>query len=216
MRRFILACALAIAAVLRVYSIASAHVTLVSSEPAAGSTLAAAPSRVRLEFSEPVEAKMVKISIVRADGRTTDLTVANDPRNAYVLLAPLSALDAGGYRVMWHVVSADGHPVMGSFVFTVGAAMATPAETPPVPDSVSTVGPSIAGAPTIASLLRGLGVGALAGLAGLLFFAVMMHAASDSRSLRVALWLSIASVVLLGAHLVVWLMNAAPDHRLTA
>ena len=55
-----------IALVLRVFAIASAHATLVSSEPAAGSTVASIPARMRLVFSEPVEPGMAKVSLVVA------------------------------------------------------------------------------------------------------------------------------------------------------
>lgn len=217
--RLKLACALGAAAVLGVYSVASAHVTLVSSDPAAGSRLAGSPTRFRLEFSEPVEASVARLSITGSNGKAVSLPVAGDPRNAYVLLSPGRELGLGTFRVSWHVVSADGHPVNGSFVFTVGDAVgAAPAgAAPPAePEALSTWGPTVAGAPAVPALLRGLGVGALAALAGLLFFHVTTAARSDGTVARMALQLAIAAPVLLAGHLVAWLLNASPDHRLSS
>src|SRR6516162_6577379 len=102
---------LALAAVIRLYTIASAHVTLVSSQPAANATLATAPTTVRLEFSEIVEPAVAHVSIVSPDGLSTSLTVANDPHDAHVIMAPVSLTTGGTFRVMWHVLSEDGHPV---------------------------------------------------------------------------------------------------------
>jgi hypothetical protein len=86
-RRIGFACALAIVFVLRAYSIASAHVTLVSSTPAAGSRLDEEPSSVRLEFSETLDASIAKIWLLSRGGTVTPLVVGSDPSNAYSLLA---------------------------------------------------------------------------------------------------------------------------------
>ena len=54
-------------------------------------------------------------------------------------------LQPGSYVVTWRVISADSHPVGGSFIFTVGIASAAPAAT-----SVEQQGPW----PAIALMLR--------------------------------------------------------------
>ena len=219
MRRLGFACALATAAILRIYAVASAHVTLVSSTPAADSRLSESPERFRLQFSEPVEAGVAKAELVAPGGSRTPLKLSGDPRNAYVLLAPANELAPGTYRLVWHVVSEDGHPVSGSFVFTIGETVGVP---PPMPagveESSGPWGPSIGGAPAAPSTLRGLGVGSLAALAGMLFFLTRTRSApnaGDAGVARVARSLAIAAPVLLGLHLVAWLINTAPDHRLT-
>ena len=214
MRRFALAGALALAAVVRCYTIASAHVTLVSSRPTANSVLSASPTSIRLEFSEPMEPAVAHVILVGPDGRSTPITLANDPHDAHIIEGATSGLGTGTYRVEWHVLSEDGHPVGGSFVFSVGTAT-----TPPPPTSAALVkpawGPSIAGAPLIPSMLRGLGVGSLAALSGLLFFLVTTRSGLETRPARVALWFSIVTPLLLGGHLLAWTINAAPDYRLT-
>lgn len=199
---------------LLVHSTANAHAMLLSSEPAAGSILAASPSRIRLLFSEAIEPSLSAIAIVGGDGRTIPLTVGGDPHDVHALVAPLSVLSAGEYRVAWHVVSADGHPVGGSYLFSVGHGGAPPPDA--VAPPATTWGPTILGAPLVPALLRGLGVGAIAAVAGLLFFIVWMGAGLGTRPARLALWLAVAAPLLLGAHFGAWLLNASPDHRVDA
>src|SRR5689334_15744902 len=96
------------------------HATLVSSEPAANSRLATAPTQVRLVYSEPIEGKLAKVSIVPASGTPIVLRAGGDPRDVHAVIAPVDALGTGSCKVGWRVVWADGHPVDGSFSFTVG------------------------------------------------------------------------------------------------
>ena len=158
MKRFSLAFALAVAAVLRLYAVASAHVTLVSSDPAANSRLTASPTQLRLVFSEAVEPPVAHVSIVRPDGTVDSVAVANDPHNVYSLVGPLKDLGPGTFRVVWHVLSEDGHPVGGNFLYTVGSGpVAAPAVTPAAEaeqQTPTTWGPTVAGAPTIPAVLR--------------------------------------------------------------
>ncbi|HET7458277.1 MAG TPA: copper resistance CopC family protein, partial [Gemmatimonadaceae bacterium] len=117
-----------------VYGTARAHATLLSSEPAAGSTLRESPSRIRLVFSEELEPTLGRITLERASGDTVALAAAGDPHDIHALVAPIGdALAAGAYRVLWRVVSADGHPVKGSFVFHVAPPADTAAARAPPP-----------------------------------------------------------------------------------
>lgn len=204
---------LSLGLVLSVHAIASAHATLLSSEPAAGSTLAVSPPRVRLLFSEQLEPTLCTISIVSADGHSTPLAVSGDPHDVHALVAPVNLSGTGEFRVVWHVISADGHPVSGSFLFAVGAAGAPPPE-PAGSTAAVTWGPSAFGAPLVPALLRGLGVGFLMAEAGLLFFIVRFGAEFHARPMRIALVMSICAPVFLAAHLGAWLLNASPTHQL--
>src|SRR4051812_22490203 len=112
-----------------------AHAALRSSEPAAGSVLTRSPSRIRLVFSEAVDASVSGIRVV-SPVATRDLTVRSDRSDAAVLVATTDSLPAGQYRVVWRTVSVDGHKVSGNFVFTVreDTSKAAPAVlTPPPP-----------------------------------------------------------------------------------
>ena len=222
-----------------VVAVAHAHAMLISSDPPAGGTVTKALSRVRLVFSEPLEAALSEIGVVDVQGRTRKHVVATDPRNVRALVGPIDALPDGAYRVVWRTVSADGHPVEGSFIFhvRVSAAAATaafdaahPGPLPPeVPvEEALAWGPSLAGAPLIPSLLRGAALGALMAAGGLLAFigwagkspapgkaGGSAAARVDSgRATRLALALGGAAMVLLLAHLLAWLVEATPGHSL--
>jgi copper transport protein len=217
--------------------LAYAHATLVSADPPVAGKVATSPKQVRLQFSEELEPALGRISIVGADGKVITLKVSGDPHDVNALIAPVhTTLAPGGYRVNWRIVSADGHPVDGSYVFTVEGVGPPVTAAPPAPpasmgdmehmdhmggdEHISTNwGPSVAGAPIIASVMRGLGVGALMAAAGLLLFMSRMPAADVSatrRAERLARWLTIAFVVLLPLHAHAWAMNAVPEHRLDA
>jgi methionine-rich copper-binding protein CopC len=96
------------------------HATLISSEPAADSHLAASPTRVRLVFSEPIEGNLARVTLVPGSGAPLVLRAGADPRDVHAVIARVDSLATGKYRVQWRVVSADGHAVDGSYLFAVG------------------------------------------------------------------------------------------------
>ena len=200
------------------------HATLVSSEPAANSHLASPPTRVRLVYSEPIEGKLAKVTIVPATAAPIVLRAGADPRDVHAVIAPVDALGPGSYKVEWRVVSADGHPVDGTFSFTVGdTTVSAPAAplTPPQPaqpaprEEPEVWGPAAFGAPIIPAMLRGAGLGALMAATGLLLFmaGAKPNAAQrgDARVRSATTACAIAAPVLLGVHLVTWLINTSPD-----
>ncbi|MFI5231642.1 MAG: copper resistance protein CopC [Gemmatimonadales bacterium] len=219
MRRRLAPLLAAAALVLGVRAVAEAHAMLVSAEPAAGAHLASAPSRVRLVFSEALELSLAELSLTDDSGRTVRLKATGDPRDVHALIAPVASIAPGSYRVTWRVVSADGHPVEGSYVFTIGAAAAAP---PPAQDlgaSRAAWGPTVAGAPIAPALSRGIAIGALMSLAGLLLFVAWpgnASGASAGRADRLARNLALATVAVLVLNIVTWAINAVPEHRLTS
>src|SRR5688500_7329778 len=160
LRRFTVA-VLTVALLLVTRRIAQAHTELVSSEPAQNGRLAATPSRVRLVFSEPIEARFGAISLIQSDGGTLKLAVEADPRNVHAMIGRVPSDVSGAIRVVWRVVSADGHPVAGSFVFTVGAVQTS--APPAAPDEHALEGsePTVAGASILLATIRGLALGVL-------------------------------------------------------
>jgi copper transport protein len=210
------------------------HASLVSSEPAAKSHLATAPARIRLVFSEPIEGKLSRITLVRSGGTPFVVPAAGDPRDVHAVIAPSDSLTPGAYRLEWRIVSADGHPVDGTFAFAIGDTTlgaqtppppaAIPADTQPTPEAQAEemdtdFGPTIAGAPLIPGLLRGLGLGALMATGGLLFFLLIAPAGAAQRGcprLRaITSRFAIASTVLIIGHLAAWLIHTSPDQTLT-
>jgi copper transport protein len=196
-----------------------AHAMLVAAEPAAESVIATSPTRVRLLFSEEIEPSLAHISVVASDGRVDALRVSSDPHDVDAVIGTVRRLSAGAYRIVWHVVSADGHPVGGSFVFWVGArAGSVP---PEVTDDeralTSGWGPTVIAAPVVPAFLRGIAIGVTMALAGVLFF--MTLAGPDSQKSagdQLVRSLSLAAPLMLGCHALAWSVNAAPEHRLTA
>lgn len=108
---------------------ASAHAILESVDPADGSTLASAPSIVRLLFSEPVDPSLATIGLLDAAGRAVSgVVVSADPSDPAALEVSLPALSPSAYRVAWRVVDEqDFHVTTGTVVFGVGAPAPPPA-----------------------------------------------------------------------------------------
>ena len=206
-----------------------AHASLVSSEPAASSLIHASPTRLRLVFNEALEPSLGRISLIGSDGVAIKLATAGDPHDVNALVAPLvRPLAAGAYRVDWRVVSADGHPVEGSYVFTIEPPSVAPSRIAPAPVAPPSDmhdmenpgwGPSVVGAPLVPAILRGLAVGTLMAAAGLLAFLAFMRGADGALPRRpesFARWLSVAAVVLLVLHHAAWAINAYPEHTFGA
>ncbi len=102
-------------------SAAFAHASLVRAEPADGALVAEPPAALRLIFNEPVTPLVIRL--IAPDGTTT--TPSATAENTTVTVKP-AALRRGTHVLSWRVTSADGHPVGGSLVFSVGEASATP------------------------------------------------------------------------------------------
>lgn len=104
---------------------ASAHATLETSSPAPDAVLPAGPPQVTLTFNEEVEAQFGAISVYDHTGTRVDKgDAALDPHNPAVVVASLKPLGDGLYTVSYRVVSADGHPISGSYGFVVGRGIA--------------------------------------------------------------------------------------------
>lgn len=99
-----------------------AHAQLLSTDPADNAVLAAAPPVIQLRFNEPVAPLAIKL--VSPDGSATDLTTGCTGGDSVSVVVP--AGQATGTNVLsWRVVSADGHPIGGSLIFSVGQVTGT-------------------------------------------------------------------------------------------
>ena len=117
---------------------ASAHNALVEATPKKGAVLKKAPERVELTFLQALDQRYLTIAVTGAGKQP----VAADPPEAdgkKGTLAFADPLPNGDYTVAYRVVSKDGHPVQGSYAFTVQdpSATASPAtaSTPSAPAS---------------------------------------------------------------------------------
>jgi methionine-rich copper-binding protein CopC len=96
---------------------ASAHAVLVGTDPKDGASFAAAPNRITLTFNENIGTPAF-IAVQSPDGKkvTTSKATAIDHK----ITATVTDVDKRGrYAVSYRVVSADGHPVEGTFHYSV-------------------------------------------------------------------------------------------------
>ena len=142
---------------------ANAHAELVDSSPQNGEQLDGPPRAVVLRFTENVTAVHDAFTLVdAATGQQVPIGGHEDVNGGATLRFPLPAdLPTGSYLVSWRVVSADAHPIGGSFSFGVGQ------DAVPV-TAVTGAG----GAPWSVTVARGVGYVAFAMVAGALTLAL--------------------------------------------
>lgn len=141
---------------------AGAHADLARSDPTDGSTLTAPPVAVRAWFTEAVDTGT--LAVEDASGR--EVARGGERLEKDGLSLALPPLTPGAYTVKWRLLSVDGHPVAGTFGFTVAAAAAPQSPAPAAPEAPAE--PAAAPAPPGASpganpaASRGVPVAALA------------------------------------------------------
>ncbi|MFJ6198050.1 copper resistance CopC/CopD family protein [Micromonospora sp. NPDC092111] len=105
---------------------AAAHAALVATSPVRDAVVSAPPAEVVLTFSEGIAPVAGRVQVLGPDGKRVDL---GEPvvRGATVRI-PVRVPDRplGTYLVSYRVISADSHPVAGSFAYSAGAPSATP------------------------------------------------------------------------------------------
>jgi copper resistance protein C len=102
---------------------ASAHNSLISSNPANDASLAAAPQSIVLTFDQPVQEGegLNSVAVTGPDGNEWQGGAATVDSN--VVTAPVRELGPTGvYTIGYRIVSADGHPVSGQVKFTLTTA----------------------------------------------------------------------------------------------
>jgi copper transport protein len=102
-----------------------AHAYLDHADPAPGSTVAQAPTQLRLTFSEQVDNAFSQVHVLNARRETVDLgdsAVASDDPHAMVVSVQPGLTD-GVYTVAWRTLSADdGHSESGAYTLIFGVA----------------------------------------------------------------------------------------------
>ena len=127
MRR-IAALAVASLAVLVAPAAGQAHVILERASPATQSSVARAPTEVRLEFNQPVAIAGNAVQVLATDGAVVSGAPSTTDRGR-VVRAPVSGLERGtAYTVRWRVLGGDGHAPAGVYTFGVGVPAPPPTE----------------------------------------------------------------------------------------
>lgn len=140
---------------------ASAHDSIVGSDPADGAELTASPAQITLTFSEEIQPVGGQVLLVDSAGTQVAAGAPSVDGVTAALVVPALANDT--YSVTWRVVSSDGHPIDGTFGFSVADPRAVDAEPAPevtaldvpaepsadaTPDSVEPADPSPSADPT--------------------------------------------------------------------
>lgn len=115
---------------------ASAHDELISTDPAAGSTVATVPSVVVLTFAEPPLTLGMGVDVTGPGGTVS--SGAPTLSGSVIRQAVQPGAAAGSYTVRWRVTADDGHPVSGSFTFVASGPGAAAASGSPVAGAVAT------------------------------------------------------------------------------
>ena len=159
------------------------HASLVSTEPSDGSMMSSAPKTVRLRFNEPITPASIRLIdgagntrddvSVSAHGDTIEISLPND-------------LPRGTQVVSYRVVSADGHPVGGSLLFSLGMStnkVIRPADRAPALDALV----------WLARL--GIYFGLFAGVGGAFFGAWISRTSSAQRAIGAALLMGCTAAI---------------------
>ncbi|MFI5640815.1 copper resistance CopC/CopD family protein [Streptomyces goshikiensis] len=101
---------------------AFAHAGLSGSDPADGAVLKAAPQYVTLTFTESVSFSDDSLRVLSPQNERVNPRPARhvDGKDNTARVELSGTLPQGTYTVAWRVVSADGHPISGAFVFSNG------------------------------------------------------------------------------------------------
>ena len=163
---------------------ASAHAVLIGTSPGMGSTLQDGPNQIVLTFTEGIEPIAGRNQVIAPDGSREDLDEARAAGSQ--LIIPLSASGKRGtYLVTFRVLSADSHPVAGSFTYSVGAP--SPGGPPTAADPGGDAGPAIRAAFPV---VRWVGyVGLLLLVGAVLILAVLWPQRLDRTGPMRVIWL---------------------------
>jgi hypothetical protein len=156
-----LASLLALSALVALPAATLGHATLVSGDPAPGSTVETPPSRVSATFDDELDGAKSSIVLVVPDGQTVG-TGSLAPEDSHVLAVIVPPLGPGTYEVRWTAATADGHIERGTYHFTVAAPVSSPEPSAtPQPDGASggDSGVGVIVAAAVAGLVLGVVIG---------------------------------------------------------
>ena len=98
---------------------ASAHAILVDSTPRENAVVSEATFPVELSFNSRIDQSRSKVNLESWEHSTTPLSVEDDPKRPSKLLARVSGLKPGAYKLHWQVLAVDGHITRGVISFSV-------------------------------------------------------------------------------------------------
>jgi copper transport protein len=102
---------------------ASAHPTLLVTDPAGQSAVDTSPALITLVFNESVTFGRDAVVVLDASGRPVPVVVSSERDGKAVTTRPQRPLPLGTYTVRWRVTGSDGDEVEQEFRFAVGVAL---------------------------------------------------------------------------------------------
>lgn len=180
---------------------ASAHVDLLSSDPAHASVIVGSIDAITLEFSAEAVPANDGLVLYAADGSVVPSTVSSESVTVFRLV-PETDLGPGRYAVTWSMRAGDAHPRTGGFEFEIVSAATTadPGAAPPVqePDPLAAASPLLAsvlpddGSPGARALITGARItvtlATLLGIGAYLFGAMVLQG-SRREATAVGYWM---------------------------
>jgi copper transport protein len=164
-----------------------AHAILESTDPPKDGVATQSPSQLTLNFNENVEVSFGAIRVYTCAGsRITTSAPHHSPTTDRTVLVGVPTLAPGVYLVAWRVISADSHPVQGTYSFRIGPG-APPSvngcATETTAKSSATVGALFAAARTAVFIGLALLIG------GGVFLVLIARRTSAARWTRRMMWL---------------------------
>lgn len=96
---------------------AFAHTSLQSATPAVNATVAAQPTKLVLNFGEPVMLMGVKLVDAKQNNIELNYKVTSDLKKSYDVVIP--KLADSTYTVNWTIMGKDGHNMSGKYNFSL-------------------------------------------------------------------------------------------------
>jgi methionine-rich copper-binding protein CopC len=97
---------------------AEAHAIIVAARPAIGATVAQGQLDIRLDFNTRIDRQRSRLRLQRPDGSEALVSLAPD-REPNVLSGHAEVAAGGRWKLVWQVLSVDGHITRGEVTFWV-------------------------------------------------------------------------------------------------
>ena len=94
-----------------------AHSKQETTVPANNAVLTEAPTELVLKFDKPM--RITKLALTDQAGTDYEVRRTDQMKHVLKLVAQLDPVPNGEYQVDWRGLSEDGHPMKGTFSFTV-------------------------------------------------------------------------------------------------
>jgi copper transport protein len=164
-----------------------AHAVLQSTDPPMNGVAPQSPPQLTLNFNENVEVSFGAIRVYTCAGsRITTGAPHHSPKTDATVLVSIPKLSPGVYLVAWRVISADSHPVQGTYPFRIGAGA------PPTVDACATE-TNAKSSTTVGALFAAARTAVFVGLAlligGGVFLVLIARGTSAARWTRRMMWL---------------------------